>query len=405
MEEVIKSIKPVSEEDRVQARKHWETLAKPIDGLGDMEELIVRIAALRGSVTFAHPRLYVCCADNGVVMEGVSQSGQEVTARVAEALAAGESTVSHMALEQGIEVIPVDAGIACVYKPEGIEDRRVRKGICTGNVVREAAMTREECIRAIEAGIALAGEAVREGVDILLTGEMGIGNTTTATLVAGGLLGQEPEQLAGPGAGLSREGVERKREIIHRAWERYKRLADMDPKWNTNGDPNRESDVNHQAELDGDRHAGFDKELEEDRHAGFDVNPVIRLMSELGGFDIAMMCGIFLGGAYYRIPVVIDGLISAVAALCAVRLCPAAGDAMLGSHMPSEPAGVAVFRALKDYLKVSPVIHAGMHLGEGTGAVLLIPMLRMCGAVYTRGHVFSDIRVTPYVRYDHDRQG
>ena len=254
-----------------EARKRWDSLAKPLGSLGLLEEAVIKIAALTGNaeVHLNSRALLVLCADNGVVAQGVTQTDSSVTAAVARALGMGTSTVNYMARVANCQVVPVDMGVLDFPGAPGVLDRRVRSG--TADITQESAMSREECVRAIETGMELVREQREAGADILATGEMGIGNTTTSSALASVLLGKSPAEVTGRGAGLSDAGFARKTAAIKRAIER----SCPDP-----SDP-----------VDG--------------------------ISKVGGLDIAGLCGVFLGGALYRVPVVIDGFISGAAALCA----------------------------------------------------------------------------------------
>ena len=329
-----------------EARKRWDSLAKPLGSLGLLEEAVVKIAALTGNteVRLNDRALLVLCADNGVVVQGVAQTDSSVTAVVARALGTGESTVCHMAQVADCRVIPVDMGILDFPGAPGVLDRRVRNG--TADITYGPAMSREECVRAIETGMELVREQRAAEADILATGEMGIGNTTTSSAVASVLLGLPPAEVTGRGAGLSDAGLARKIAAIERAVQVNRPC------------PN---------------------------------NPVDAL-SKVGGLDLAGLCGVFLGGAEYRIPILVDGFISAVAALCAARLCPEAKGAMLASHVSAEPAG----RLVLDELGLKPLITAEMRLGEGSGAVAVLPLLDMTLAVYHSGHTFGKMGMKPY---------
>lgn len=346
LNELIKNIKPADECAAGAARKHWDSLAKPLGSLGLLEDAVVRIAALTGEsdVRLEKRVLLVLCADNGVIKQGVSQSDESVTAAVANALGAGTSTVNYMARTARCEVLPVDMGILNYPGAENVLSRRIRNG--TGNIALEPAMTREECIRAVETGADLVREQAEKGAKIILTGEMGIGNTTTSCAVISVLTGAKPELITGRGAGLSDEGLRRKLAAIKQAIE-----------------------VNAP-----------------------DKNDAVDILAKVGGLDLAGLCGVFLGGAYYRVPVVIDGLISSAAALCAAALCENAKCAMLASHLSSETAGAFVL----DALGLKPLITAGMHLGEGSGAVAALPLLDMALAVYNSGHTFGHLGIDAY---------
>ena len=330
-----------------EARKRWDSLAKPLGSLGLLEDAVVKIAALTGNadVRLNNRALLVLCADNGVVAQGVTQTDNSVTAAVARVLGVGESTVCHMARTASCRVIPVDIGILDFPGAAGVLDRRVRNG--TADITQGPAMSREECLRAVETGMELVREQKAAGADILATGEMGIGNTTTSSAVASVLLHLPTAQVTGRGAGLSDAGLTRKIVAVERAIQ----VNCPDP-----DDP-------------------------------------IDVLSKVGGLDLAGLCGIFLGGAKYHIPILVDGFISAVAALCAVRQKPEAGSAMLASHVSAEPAG----RLVLDALGLKPLITAEMRLGEGSGAVAALPLLDMALAVYHSGHTFGKMGMEPYI--------
>lgn len=339
----------ISEPDRAAmaaARRQWNGLAKPLGSLGRLEEAVVRIAGWTGQADVRLPRreLFVFCADNGVVARGVAQSGPDVTAAVARALGAGESTVCHMAQPARCAVTAVDVGILDFPGAPGVWNRRIRNG--TADIAQGPAMRREECVCALLAGAQVAAEGKARGASILAAGEMGIGNTTTTAAVACALLGGSPEAWVGRGAGLSGEGLRRKRAAVQAA------LAVNRP------DPRDPVDV----------------------------------LSKVGGLDIAALCGFYLGCAAGRVPVLLDGAISAAAALCAVRLCPAARGALLASHVSAEPVG----RPLLEALGLEPLLDAGLRLGEGSGAVAALPLLDMALAVYHGGQTFGRLGIDAY---------
>ena len=288
--------------------------------------------------------MLVLCADNGVVAQGVTQSPSSVTGLVAKQLAARRTSVCRMAQAARCQVVPVDVGILDFQEMPGVLSRRIGNG--TGDISQGPAMTRRQAEQALHTGMELVREQQALGVDLLATGEMGIGNTTTSSAVACVLLGRPAEEMTGRGAGLSDQGLQKKTAAIRRALE----VNRPDP-----SDP-------------------------------------LDILQKVGGFDIAAMCGVFLGGALYRVPVLIDGLISAVAALCALRLCPAAGKAMLASHVSAEPAGGLVLEALGK----QPLITAGMRLGEGTGAVAAMPLLDLALAVYRESYTFEEGGIEAY---------
>lgn len=346
LENLLKGIQPADEVARQLARRRWNTCAKPLGSLGLLETALEDIAALTGSpaIDLSHRAVLVLCADNGVVAQGVTQSSSQITGIVAQNLARGRTSVCRMAKVAACRVVPVDFGILNFSGMPGVLSRRIRNGTC--DISQGPAMTREEAEQAILAGAELVRHEKEKGTALLATGEMGIGNTTTSSAVASVLTDCPVEKLTGRGAGLSDEGLERKVRTIHSALE-----------------------INCP-----------------------DSTDPVDVLAKVGGLDLAGMCGVFLGGAAYQVPVLIDGFISAVAALCAVRLCPAAEKAMLASHVSAEPAG----RMLLELLKKRPLITADMRLGEGTGAVAAIPLLDMACAVYSEAYTFDEGGIEAY---------
>ncbi len=338
---------PQFDDTAAQASKtRWDGIAKPLGSLGLLETSVIRIAGITGSanVNLTRRGVIVLCADNGVVCEGISQSGSEVTKIVAENLTRRQTSVCRMAKTTNADVIPVDMGMASRLDNILLVDRHIADG--TKNIAAGPAMTRPQAVKAIKAGIELVESCREQGYDILATGEMGIGNTTTSSAIASVLLDMPVREVTGRGSGLSDDALERKINVIEKAIKINK------------PDPADALDV----------------------------------LAKLGGFDIAGMAGIFIGGALYRIPIIVDGIISSIGALIASRLCPKAQSAMLGSHRSVEPAG----RMLLDALSLKPLITAEMRLGEGTGAVALLPLLDMALAVYHGSSSFSDIGIDAY---------
>ena len=346
LEEVVRSITPADQNAAAQAKARWDSIAKPLGSLGALESAIIRIAAITGNpnVDISKRAVVVMCADNGVVADGVTQTGQEVTAIVAENMSTGDTSVCAMGRAAGVEIVPVDIGVATPLHGAKILQKNIRRG--TANLSQGPAMTREEAERAILVGVEVARDLCTQGVRLLGTGEMGIGNTTTSSAVASVFLNREPEVMTGRGAGLSSEGLRRKIHAIEQG------IAVNRP------DPNDPLDVLH----------------------------------KVGGLDLAGLAGVFLGGAMCHVPVLVDGFISSVAALIAARICPDSRDYMLGSHASDEPASKLV---LAD-LGLEPFLYAGMRLGEGTGAVAVMPLLDMGLAVYREMTTFEAVDIEAY---------
>lgn len=332
-----------------KVRQRWDALAKPLDSLGEFEPIFAKIGAITGNpeVPIGKKAVIVMCADNGIVEEGVSQSGPEVTAKVAEAMGAGKSSVCRLARKVGADVIPVDVGISSKDSIPGVQAKKIRRG--TRNFLREPAMTEEETLAAIEVGIETVKSLKKSGYQILATGEMGIGNTTTSSAMAAAMSGYPIDQLTGRGAGLSDEGLLRKREVIRRGINKH----------------------------------------------GIAKGDAFQILSSVGGFDIAALCGVYIGGAAAHLPIVMDGVISAVAALTAERLVPGVKEYIISSHQSREPASEQMLRELG----VRPVLAADLALGEGTGALLMLGLLDMVYAIYESKTTFAELAMEPYARF------
>ena len=367
----LNKIEPADRTAMELAKKRWNSVAKPIGSLGILEEDIIKIAGIRGNASgmkLDRSALAVMCADLGVVAEGVSQTGKDVTRIVAENFTKGETSTSKMCRISGTDLYPVDMGMDC--EPTGqkepdmhrILDRKVARG--SGNIAREPAMSRTGCLQALLSGIDLAFRLKEMGYEILAAGEMGIGNTTPAAAMSAVLTGLSPEEATGRGAGLSDAGLEKKKKAVEMAVSRF---YEKYPEYRNGTKEQYES-----GELS-----------------------AATVLAELGGFDLAGMTGLFLGGAAAKIPVLTDGFLSTVSGLLAVLIRKEAKDYMLASHISTEPAGAAVLQMLD----LPAPLHMGMHLGEGSGAVAMIPLLRMGAKVYEEMSTFSDISVEQYVDY------
>lgn len=347
LEEVKQKIQSPNEQAKEICKKRWDSIAKPLHSLGKLEDAFVKIAGITGSsqISLRKKALVVMCADNGVVEEGVTQTGQEVTAIVTENFLKKQATASLLCEAAGVDIVPVDIGVAV---DTSVINRKIAYG--TKNMTKEPAMSRAQAVEAIETGISMAEELKEQGYQILATGEMGIGNTTTSSAVASVLMGLPAEEVTGRGAGLSSEGLGRKVAAIKKAIQ----VNRPDPR-----DP-------------------------------------VDVLAKVGGLDLAGLTGVFLGGAACKIPVVIDGFISAVAALCAVSICPQAREYILASHVSKEPAACQVL----EKLGLDAMLHCDMCLGEGTGAVMLFPVLSMAEKVYNGMSTFQDIQMEGYKPLD-----
>ena len=397
--EKIRKIKALVPDQRAmcQARDRWDKVAMPLDGLGTLQEDLIHMAGILGNADhlLEAPRLLVMCADNGIVAEGVSQTGQEVTALVADSIACGESPSAIFAARCDCQLRVVDVGMACDARDPSVICAKVARGsrnfaqswssgrteeerglfaqniaeisrgamtekeispsgFCSdGSIeIHRGAMTEEEALAAISVGIEESARAKEDGVGLLLTGEMGIGNTTTSAACLSALLDLPAEAVAGRGAGLSDRRLAKKREVIDRAREIFYSSCRRE-----NPDP-------------------------------------LAILCQVGGFDIAALVGLILGANQTRTPVLLDGLISSVAALIADRLCPGAREVCLASHLGREPGMSHAMRVLK----LNPIIHADLALGEGTGALLALQLLQTAALVYTSTKTFEKLGMDAYQR-------
>lgn len=342
---------------RLEARHRWDKIAKPVDGLGRFEEIVCRIAAMLGDPVpdLSKKALIIMCADNGVTKEGVAQTDQSVTGKVAALMGQGLSSVGIMARGYPVDIIPVDVGINSDFVPAGVTGRKVSKG--TADLMKTAAMSEEECLRGIEAGMQAVKQCADRGYRIIATGEMGIGNSTSSTALLCALTGAAPEEIVGSGAGLPPGGVRHKLGVIQESLR-----------------------VHFHGRTCGITSCPAD---------AFDA------LRRVGGLDIAALTGVFLQGALSRIPIVIDGLISAAAALCAERIAKGCREYMIASH---RGRGAGTMEALSR-LHLTPVIDADLALGEGSGAVMLLPLLDMAMALYRDGTLFSEAGISQYERF------
>lgn len=341
------SIKTPSKQLQDIVKSNIDHIAKPLDSFGKFETILSKLGGIYDETSLdgiLKGQLVIMCGDNGVVSEGVTQSDKDVTRQVALSMGRHESSVCILAREAGLDIRVIDIGIDCDEKLAGVENFKVRKG--TRNLTKEAALTEAETLKALSAGIEIASQAKADGKGVLLTGEMGIGNTTTSAIIIASLLGLEAKAVTGRGAGLDSIRLLKKQEIIAQAIERLK---------------------------------------------GADA---LTLLGSVGGLDIAGLAGLCIGAAINQIPVILDGVIAMAAALVADRLLPGVADYTFASHIGREPAMAG---AVKE-LKLLPVIDASMAVGEGTGAVMMYELLRMSYMVYRDAASFGRIDVDEYSR-------
>ena len=325
------------------ARRRQAELAKPPGSLGRLEDYSVRMAGITGEVkpTLEKCRVLVLAADNGVVAEGVSSAPQSVTRAQAINLTRGLTGASCLAKHFHDGLTVVDMGIALPYTCPEILDRSLGKG--TANIAAGPAMPRPAAVQGILTGMELAAQARQDGIRLLGVGEMGIGNTTTSSAVLCALSGESVEAVTGRGGGLTDAAFGRKKQVIEQA------LAVNRP----------------------------------------DADDPIDVLCKVGGFDLCAMTGVFLGAAHARLPVVVDGFISIVAALCAARLCENARGFFFGSHVSYERG----YKVAEQLLGLKPCLQLGMRLGEGSGCPLAFRVIEAACAVISTMATFPEAAI------------
>ncbi|WP_078553022.1 nicotinate-nucleotide--dimethylbenzimidazole phosphoribosyltransferase [Bacillus alkalicellulosilyticus] len=341
LQQTIKSIQPLQQDVMKKVQGHVTQLAKPIGALGRIEELAIQIAGITGRErpTVHKPAVIVAAADHGIVTEGVSAYPQDVTKLMLQTFVQGKAAINVFSNQIGAEVYVVDVGVKGDASFEGVLQRKVKNG--TANFLHEDAMTRSEAVKAIEIGIALADESINKGHELLITGEMGIGNTTASSAITAAITSTNVEDVVGRGTGLNDEQYAEKIKIIENA------IVARNP----------------------------------NRNDGLDV------LSKVGGLEIALLTGVILQGASRQIPVIVDGFISSAAALTACSLCPTVQEHLIISHQSVEQGQRAIFA----HLKKKPLLSLDLRLGEGTGAALAYPLIQASTNILTEMATFSDL--------------
>lgn len=320
-------------------------LTKPAGALGQLETIVIQLAGLQGceQPQIQRPWLSLFAGDHGVVEEGVSAYPQAVTAQMLHNFVAGGAAVSVLARVQQIPLEVVDLGtIDLTLELPGV--RHLRLGAGTANFAQGPAMGTEQCQQALAAGRDAVRRAEAINADLFLAGEMGIGNTTAATALACALSSATPAQLVGPGTGLDQAGVAHKQAVIERAL------------------------VLHNAQL---------------------LEP-FEVLRRVGGFELAALSGAYLACAQNGIPALVDGFICTAAALCAVRLNPACAPWLLFAHAGAEPGHAALLASMQ----AQPVLDLGLRLGEGSGAALALPLLKLACELHAGMATFQQAAVT-----------
>jgi len=341
----IRMIKPLDEGAMAKARARQDMLTKPRGSLGRLEELSVKIAGImrRKVPRIEHKAIITMVGDHGVVAEGVSAYPQEVTAQMVDNFLKGGAAINVLARHIGARVVVVDMGVSANLDPHPLlVSRKIALG--TADIVKGAAMSRGEAVRAVETGIEVVQGEVAKGLDIVGVGDMGIGNTTPSAAICAAITGKGVAEVTGRGTGVGDEQLKLKVRVIETA------LALNKP----------------------------------------DPRDAIDVLSKVGGFEIGGLAGAILGAAAHSIPVVIDGFVAGAAALLANELSPRVRDYLIAGHLSSEPGhGVML-----DYLKLKPVLDLEMRLGEGTGAALVISIVEAAAKVLAEMATFADAGVS-----------
>ncbi len=332
-----------------QARDHQDRLTKPAGSLGRVERLGVQLAAIAGVDPPPVPRpaaVVVFAGDHGVVAEGVTPWPQEVTAQMVANFVAGGAAINVLARQMGASVTVVDVGVASDLDALGLEGsptllrRNIRAG--TANLSEGPALHAAEVRAALDLGAEVAASVIAAGARALVTGEMGIGNTTPSAAIVSALLGRSPREMAGRGTGIDDVALDRKVRVIERALARIGSEAD-----------------------------------------------VHTVLQEVGGLEIAALAGFIVGGASHRVPVVVDGVIAGAALLVAHRLCPEVLPFVIAGHRSTEPAATAVL----DHLELEPILDLGLRLGEGSGACLALPIIEAAALILREMATFESAAI------------
>jgi len=345
LSKTIEMIKPLDKEAMAQARARQDTLTKPPGSLGRLEELSIQLAGIQAKPlpTIKQKAIITMAGDHGVVAEKVGIWPQEVTAQMVYNFLNGGAGINVISRHVGARVIVVDIGVATELKPHPqLLSRKIAPG--TRNIAQGPAMTKEQAIKAIEAGIEIATAEIEKGVDIIGTGDMGIGNTTPSAAICTIITGKSAEEATGRGAGITDERLAHKIEIVERAIEVNR------------PNPKRPLDV----------------------------------LAKVGGFEIAGLAGVMLASAAHRIPIVIDGFISGAAALIATAISPASKDYLIAAHVSAEPGHCH----LLEHLGLKPLLDLDMRLGEGTGAALGISLAEIAARILAEMATFAEAGVS-----------
>ena len=345
LEEIIKDIKPLDEAALRAARARQDTLTKPPGSLGRLEELSIQLAGMQANPFPSVERkvVIIMAADHGVVREGVSAYPGDVTAQMVLNFLRGGAAINALARQAGARVTVVDIGVAADLAPlPGLLRRKVRCG--TQNLAQGPAMTPEEAQQALQVGVDVLNEEAARGLDIVATGDMGIGNTTSSSAIAAAMTELPAAQVAGRGTGIDDAGLVRKRNVIERA------LSVNQP----------------------------------------DGDDALDVLHKVGGLEIAGLAGVMIAAAHRRIPIVVDGFISTAAAMIASALAPGTRNYLISAHQSMEVG----HRAMLKYLQLTPLLDLNMRLGEGTGAALAFHLVEASARILREMATFDEAGVS-----------
>jgi len=344
IQQLIAQIQPLDQAAMQAARARQDDLTKPRGSLGQLEDISVKIAGITGEVRpkLTHKVVTTMAGDHGVVAEGVSAYPSEVTPQMVMNFVFGGAAINVFSQHVGARVIIVDMGVASELDHPAVVNKKIALG--TQNMAHGPAMTREQAIQAIEAGAAVVEAELEKGLDILATGDMGIGNTTPSAAIAAALTGRSVEEITGRGTGVDDEGLQRKITAIQKAL-----------------------DVNQPNAEDG-----------------------LDILAKVGGFEIGGLAGAILAAAAHRVPVVIDGFISTAAAMIAVSLAPQTRDYLIAAHRSQELG----HQIMLEWLGTTPLLNLGLRLGEGTGAALAISLIQAACKILDEMATFSEAGVS-----------
>ena len=366
--DTIKKIKPLDKNRMEEKEKELNSLLKTPKGLGKLEELAIRLEGIDKNYKPDKKMVLVMAADNGVEQEKVSKSKRVITQYVVEAMLNGKSSINALGMVYNADIKVVDLGID---KSSDIKNKINFKGIIdkkimefgTNNISKEAAMTYEQAVKAIETGIEMVDEFVKGGYNLFATGEMGIGNTTTSSAILKVLTDLPIDEIVGYGSGIDDKTLKHKKNVIKKAIQVNGLLDFFEKSKNAKG---KKKIRKEQGNMDFESKINFENFKTEESQKS-----IINVLAKVGGLDIAGMAGTYLGCAKNRVPVVIDGFISAVSALIAYKICPVSREFMIASHLSEEPG----MKYIMKELNLEPMLFMNMKLGEGTGAVMMFPVI------------------------------